>query len=288
MVSNSALTPLLVNSPRPTLSFEFFPPKDEGSRASFTSSVDELAKLNPDFVSVTYGAMGSNQKSSLEVVESLAKRFPTIAHLTCIGATRENIQSLLDQYTQLGVAGILALRGDKPANFDSLPVSDYRVALDLVNQVIQTSNLPVGVATFPEKHPESPSLEHDIHVLKLKQDAGATFAMTQLFFSMNAYDELVNAARSAGVTIPIVPGVMPINNVKQVLRMAEMSGASVPDSLTNKLTEASSDEDAQMVGMDFTVKLATELLAKGAPGLHIFTLNHHRAAIEVATGAGLG
>lgn len=288
MVSNSALTPLLVNSPRPTLSFEFFPPKDEGSRASLTSSVDELAKLNPDFVSVTYGAMGSNQKSSLEVVESLAKRFPTIAHLTCIGATRENIQSLLDQYTQLGVAGILALRGDKPANFDSLPVSDYRVALDLVNQVIQTSNLPVGVATFPEKHPESPSLEHDIHVLKLKQDAGATFAMTQLFFSMNAYDELVNAARSAGVTIPIVPGVMPINNVKQVLRMAEMSGASVPDSLTNKLTEASSDEDAQMVGMDFTVKLATELLAKGAPGLHIFTLNHHRAAIEVATGAGLG
>ena len=288
MVSNSALTSLLADSSRPTLSFEFFPPKDEASRASLRSSVDELAKLNPDFVSVTYGAMGSNQESSLEVVASLAKRFPTVAHLTCIGATRENIQALLDRYTQLGVAGILALRGDKPANFDSLPTSDYRVALDLVNQVIQTSNLPVGVATFPEKHPESPSLEHDIHVLKLKQDAGATFAMTQLFFSMNAYDELVSAARSAGVTIPIVPGVMPINNVKQVMRMAEMSGASVPDSLTNALTKASSDEDAQKVGMDFTVKLATELLAKGAPGLHIFTLNHHRAAIEVAAGAGLG
>jgi methylenetetrahydrofolate reductase (NADPH) len=288
MVANSTLTSLLADSSRPTLSFEFFPPKDEASRLSLSASVDELAKLNPDFVSVTYGAMGSNQESSLEVVESLAKRFPTIAHLTCIGATRENIQALLDRYTQLGVAGILALRGDKPANFDSLPASDFRVALDLVNQVIQTSTLPVGVATFPEKHPESPSLEHDIHVLKLKQDAGATFAMTQLFFSMNAYDELVSAARSAGISIPIVPGVMPISNVKQVMRMAEMSGASVPDSLTNALTEASTDEDAQKVGMDFTVTLATELLAKGSPGLHIFTLNHHRAAIEVATGAGLG
>jgi methylenetetrahydrofolate reductase (NADPH) len=288
MVANSTLTSLLADSSRPTLSFEFFPPKDEASRLSLSASVDELAKLNPDFVSVTYGAMGSNQESSLAVVESLAKRFPTIAHLTCIGATRENIQALLDRYTQLGVAGILALRGDKPANFDALPASDYQVALDLVNQVVQTSNLPVGVATFPEKHPESPSLQHDIHVLKLKQDAGATFAMTQLFFSIHAYDELVSAARSAGITIPIVPGVMPISNVKQVMRMAEMSGASVPDSLTNALTEASTDEDAQKVGMDFTVKLATELVAKGAPGLHIFTLNHHRAAIEVATGAGLG
>jgi methylenetetrahydrofolate reductase (NADPH) len=288
MVANSTLTSLLADSSRPTLSFEFFPPKDEASRLSLSASVDELARLNPDFVSVTYGAMGSNQESSLEVVESLAKRFPTIAHLTCIGATRENIQALLDRYTQLGVAGILALRGDKPANFDALPASDYQVALDLVNQVVQTSNLPVGVATFPEKHPESPSLEHDIRVLKLKQDAGAKFAMTQLFFSMHSYDELVSAARSAGITIPIVPGVMPISNVKQVMRMAEMSGASVPDSLTNALTEASTDEDAQKVGMDFTVKLATELVAKGAPGLHIFTLNHHRAAIEVATGAGLG
>lgn len=288
MASISSLTSLMASGSRPTLSFEFFPPKDAAARSSLSGSIDELAKLNPDFVSVTYGAMGSNQESSLEVVESLSKRLPTIAHLTCIGATRENIQALLDRYTELGVAGILALRGDKPANYDSLPNSDYRVALDLVNHVIQASNLPVGVATFPEKHPESPSLEHDIHVLKLKQDAGASFAMTQLFFSIEAYDELVTAARSAGVTIPIVPGVMPINNVKQVMRMAEMSGASVPDALAHNLAESSSDEDAQKLGMDFTIGLATELLAYGAPGLHIFTLNHHRAATEVALGAGLG
>jgi methylenetetrahydrofolate reductase (NADPH) len=288
MVPISSFKTLLEQASRPTLSFEFFPPKDTASRVSLGSTVDELAKLNPDFVSVTYGAMGSNQESSLEVVEYLSKWFPTIAHLTCIGATRENIQALLDRYTQVGVAGILALRGDKPANFDSLPNSDYRVALDLVNQVRQTSRLPVGVATFPEKHPESPSLAHDIQVLKLKQDAGATFAMTQLFFSMNAYEELVSAARSAGVTIPIVPGVMPINNVKQVMRMAEMSGASVPDSLAQSLAEASNEEEAQKIGMDFTISLAANLVAYGAPGLHIFTLNHHRAAAEVAIGAGLG
>ncbi|MEY4553848.1 MAG: hypothetical protein RL197_275 [Actinomycetota bacterium] len=288
MASNLSLTSLMASGSRPTLSFEFFPPKDDVSRAALSGSIDELAKLTPDFVSVTYGAMGSNQDSSLEVVESLSGRFPTIAHLTCIGATRENIQALLDRYTQLGVAGILALRGDKPANFHSLPNSDYRVALDLVNHAIQTSKLPVGVATFPEKHPESPSLEHDIHVLRLKQDAGASFAMTQLFFSLDAFDKLVNAARSAGVTIPIVPGVMPINNVKQVMRMAEMSGASVPGSLTAQLTEAKTDEDAQKLGMEFTIDLAAKLLASGAPGLHIFTLNHHRAATEVALGAGLG
>jgi len=270
------------------LSFEFFPPKDEISRASLSVSIDELAKLNPDFVSVTYGAMGSNQESSLAVVESLAKRFPTIAHLTCIGATRDNIQALLGRYMQLGVAGILALRGDKPANFESLPASDYRVALDLVNQVIQTSSLPVGVATFPEKHPESPSLLHDINVLKLKQDAGATFAMTQLFFSLDAYHQLVASARRAGVTIPIIPGVMPINNVKQVMRMAEMSGASVPNSLSKALAEAATETDAQKIGMEFTVELSAKLLAEEAPGLHIFTLNQYRAASEVAKGAGLG
>jgi methylenetetrahydrofolate reductase (NADPH) len=287
MAPNPSFKELLEQASRPTLSFEFFPPKDEQSIISLNKTVEELGKISPDFVSVTYGAMGSNQEASVSVVESLASRFRTIAHLTCVGSTRDNIQQLLNRYAKAGVAGILALRGDKPDNFDLLPDSDYRVALDLVNQVVLENELPVGVAAFPEKHPESPSIEHDILVLKLKQDAGAEFAMTQLFFSLESYVSFVSSARNAGVTIPIIPGVMPINNVKKVMRMAEMSGATVPQSLATALSGASSEVEAQKIGMDFTVELAAKLLKVGAPGLHIFTLNQHRAATEVARAVGL-
>jgi methylenetetrahydrofolate reductase (NADPH) len=287
MAPTSSFKTLLEQASRPTLSFEFFPPKDEPSRVALDETVEQLAKISPDFVSVTYGAMGSNQESSVSVVEKLATQFQTIAHLTCVGSTRNNIEQLLNRYSRAGVAGILALRGDKPANFDLLPNSDYRVALDLVNQVVRENALPVGVAAFPEKHPESPSLEHDIMVLKLKQDAGAEFAMTQLFFSLDSYVGFVSNARAAGVTIPIIPGVMPINNVKKVMRMAEMSGAAVPKALALELSGAASDAEAQKIGMDFTVGLALQLLEVGAPGLHIFTLNQHRAAIEVARSVGL-
>lgn len=287
MAPTSSFKTLLEQASRPTLSFEFFPPKDEPSRVALNETVEQLAKISPDFVSVTYGAMGSNQESSVSVVEKLASQFQTIAHLTCVGSTRNNIEQLLNRYSRAGVAGILALRGDKPSNFDLLPDSDYRVALDLVNQVVRENALPVGVAAFPEKHPESPSLEHDIMVLKLKQDAGAEFAMTQLFFSLDSYVGFVSNARAAGVTIPIIPGVMPINNVKKVMRMAEMSGAAVPKALALELSGAASDAEAQKIGMDFTVGLAVQLLEVGAPGLHIFTLNQHRAAIEVARSVGL-
>lgn len=287
MVSSTPFKTLLEQGTRPTLSFEFFPPKDEQSRAALDETIEELAKIDPDFVSVTYGAMGTNQESSISVVENLARRFQTIAHLTCIGSTRDNIERLLNRYALAGVAGILALRGDKPDNIEFLADSDYRVALDLVNQVVRTNALPVGVAAFPEKHPESPNLAHDINVLKLKQDAGATFAMTQLFFTLESYVEFVSSARTAGVTIPIIPGVMPINNVKKVMRMAEMSGASVPHELALRLSNATSEIEAQKIGMSFTVSLASKLLEGGAPGLHIFTLNQHRAATEVARSVGL-
>lgn len=271
----------------PSLSFEFYPPKDETAEVSLWSTVDKLLEVGPKFTSVTYGAMGSNQDTSLNVVRRLAPLVPTIAHLTCIGSKREAISSLLGKYSEAGVQGLLALRGDKPKGLDDLPESDFSTALELVDLAVKETDFSIGVAAFPEKHPESPSLNHDIKILKLKQESGAQFAMTQLFFEPEAYWRLIEQARSAGVTMPIIPGVMPISNVRQVLRMAQMSGASVPESLSANLEGASSDDAAREIGMEFSVDLGQQLLKAGAPGIHIFTLNQHAAALELARGVGL-
>lgn len=271
----------------PSLSFEFYPPKDETAEVTLWSTVDKLLEVGPKFTSVTYGAMGSNQDTSLNVVRRLAPLVPTIAHLTCIGSKREAISSLLGKYSEAGVQGLLALRGDKPKGLDDLPESDFSTALELVDLAVKETDFAIGVAAFPEKHPESPSLDHDIKILKLKQESGAQFAMTQLFFEPEAYWRLIEQARSAGVTMPIIPGVMPISNVRQVLRMAQMSGASVPESLSANLEGASSEDAAREIGMEFSVDLGQQLLKAGAPGIHIFTLNQHAAALELARGVGL-
>lgn len=276
----------LLSGARPTISFEFFPPKDEQGFLSLRNTFDVLKQFKPDFVSVTYGAMGSNQASSLAVVQELAGQVSTIAHLTCIGATHTTIRTLLDSYKAADVAGILALRGDTPKDFVGDPLGDFHTANDLV-EFVQDSQFEVGVAAFPEKHPESPSLAHDIEVLKIKQDSGAKFAMTQLFFEIDAYFDLVAAARSAGISIPIVPGLMPIANAKQVLRMAEMSGAKVPKHLVDQLNSARDEDSARAIGMQFSADLAKALVKGGAPGIHIFTLNHHKATSELLEAAGL-
>ena len=271
-------------SGKPTISYEFFPPKDAEGEAVLWRSFDKLLEANPDFVSVTYGAGGSNRDTSLAVVDRMAKAVPTIGHLTCVGATRTTTTEIIRHFEDAGVSSLLALRGDPPK--DGTPVNaELSRAIDLVELIREVSDLDVGVAAFPEVHPESPNLAHDVHVLRLKQDAGASFAMTQLFFTVEAYQNLVSAARAAGVTIPIVPGVMPISNAAKVLRMAEMSGAAVPAHLQRELQDADEDQ-ARVIGMDYSIKLGVELLEAGAPGLHIFTLNFAKAALEVARGVG--
>jgi len=277
----------LRNSERPTVSFEFFPPKDEAGLETLRTSFAELQAFNPDFVSVTYGAMGSNQATSLAVVEEFARQVPTIAHLTCIGATEANIAALLGRYETAGVAGVLALRGDVPATFEGDPLGDFQHADQLVALAKQTSKLTVGVAAFPEKHPESASLAEDLEVLQRKEQLGAELAMTQLFFDVDAYKQLVERAQSMGLTLPIVPGLMPIANAKQVMRMADMSGAKIPQHLVDALNSAANETESRAIGMQFSIELGRELLTYGAPGLHIFSLNHHRAASELLHGIGL-
>jgi methylenetetrahydrofolate reductase (NADPH) len=271
----------------PTLSFEFSPPKDDEAAATLWRSYEKLLEVSPDFVSVTYGAGGSNRETSLAVVDKMAKDILTIGHLTCVGSTFDSTRETISRFQDAGVKSILALRGDAPiADPDALSKGELKTALDLVELVRNETNLEIGVAAFPEVHPESPDLEHDAKVLALKQSAGASYGMTQLFFSVEAYLELVETASKAGVTMPIVPGVMPISNVARVLRMAEMSGAKVPEGLLSKLQSAT-EEEARIIGMDFSIQLGRELIEAGAPGLHIFTLNLSKAALEVARGAGL-
>lgn len=280
------VTKSLVQASKPSLSFEFFPPKDEAGMHTLWNSFDALRELSPDFVSVTYGAMGSNQATSLSVVERFAPQVATIAHLTCIGASESSIAGLLAAYERCGAAALLALRGDVPAG-QAAPEGHFAHAIDLVKFARERSELEIGVAAFPEKHPESESFEADALVLVDKIAAGANFGMTQLFFTAQAYFDLVERNRNHGLEVPIVPGVMPIANAKQVLRMAEMSGASVPGDLQAALQNASSDAQAREIGMAYSAALVRELVSGGAPGVHIFTLNQSKAAIELAVASGL-
>jgi methylenetetrahydrofolate reductase (NADPH) len=217
----------------------------------------------------------------------MASSILTVGHLTCVGASAQSTRETIQRFEQLGVRSILALRGDSPKNDpDAREKGELKTALELVEIVHEVSNLEVGVAAFPELHPESPDAVHDANVLKLKQDAGASYGLTQLFFAPEYYTNMVSAAAQAGVELPIIPGLMPVSNAKQLLRMAAMSCAAVPAELAHQL--GTSDEaTARTIGMDFTINLGRQLLELGAPGLHIFTLNQSEAALELASGVGL-
>jgi len=270
-----------------SLSFEFFPPKDEDGAASLWRSYDKLLEVSPDFVSVTYGAGGSNRETSLGIVDRMAKDILTIGHLTCVGSTFDGTREIINRFQDAGVKSILALRGDSPiGDPEALAKGELKTALDLVSLVRNETDLEIGVAAFPEVHPESPNMQHDAQVLALKQSAGASYAMTQLFFTVEAYLELVEAAKQAGSTMPIVPGVMPITNAARIMRMADMSHAKIPNELLAQLENAS-EEQARVIGMDYTIELTQSLISAGAPGVHIFSLNLAKAALEVARGAGL-
>ncbi len=272
---------------QPSLSFEFFPPKDKEGAATLWRSYEKLLEVSPDFVSVTYGAGGSNRETSLGVVDRMAKDILTIGHLTCVGSTFAGTREIISRFEDAGVQSILALRGDSPmGDPDALAKGELKTALDLVSLVRAETDLEIGVAAFPEVHPESPNMAHDAEVLALKQSAGASYAMTQLFFTVDAYLDLVATAKKAGSTMPIIPGVMPITNAARIMRMADMSHATIPKELAVQLENASEDQ-ARVIGMDYTIELTQGLIAAGAPGVHIFSLNLAKAAIEVARGAGL-
>ncbi len=259
---------------RSTLSFEFFPPRDDAAAAALEPVVDALVSIRPDFVSVTYGAGGSNQSRSFEMVGSLASRVPTIGHLTCVGASAADLVKAVHTLEELGAEAILALRGDVPAARPEVAdLTELHSALELMALINENSTIELGVAAFPERHPDSPSIEHDIEVLLKKQAAGATFAITQLFFFAEDYLSFAAKARAAGVKVPIMPGILPIASIAQVERMTKLSHSKKPDSLIEAMQSVATDEQAEELGYQYTLSMCRELLEAGVPGLHIFCLN---------------
>jgi methylenetetrahydrofolate reductase (NADPH) len=271
---------------KPLFSFEFFPPRDDAAMEALMAVVQGLRDLRPDFVSVTYGAGGSTRARTLDLVTRIKREvgIEAMAHLTCVGHSRKEIQGILEELAAKGVENVLALRGDPPrGQTEFKPHPDgYHYANELAAAVAKIDHFCFGVAGYPEKHIEAPSMEADLAHLKLKVDAGASFIITQIFFINERYFEFVNRARHAGIRCPIIPGIMPITNFTQIQRFATLCGATLPPALVAELepVQANPDEVAR-IGIRHAAEQCRELLQKGAPGIHFYTLNKSRATREI-------
>ena len=271
---------------RSAISFEFFPPKDQEGVNRLFATVAELAPFAPAYVSVTYGAGGSTRQLTVELVGRIQREvgIEAMAHLTCVGATRDELSSVLDQLESKGVENVIALRGDPPQGATSFVTvaGGFSHASELVGLVKRRGKFCIAGACYPEKHPEAESLESDLQALKRKVDAGAEFLITQLFFDNADYFAFVERARALGIHVPIVAGIMPITNVSQVKRFTAMCGARMPGQLMQKLERVASDPDAvHELGVEHAVQQCRELLARGVPGVHFYTLNRSKATVEI-------
>lgn len=282
-----------LDSGQTSISFEFFPPKTASGEEHLWEAIRRLEPLHPSLVSVTYGAGGSTRDRTVAITEQIARRttLTPMGHLTCVGATRKQLLDVVDAYAQAGVHHVLALRGDPPggprAQWEST-ADGLQHAADLVALIADAGDFSIGVAAFPDVHPASPSLDFDVRVLKAKQDRGADFAITQFFFRADSYFELVDRARAAGVTMPIIPGIMPVTNIGQVSRFAELSGTAMPSHIAAEFAAVADDRQAVTdLGIEHATKLCAELLAGGAPGLHFYTLNRSFSTLHVARDLGL-
>ena len=271
-----------------TFSFEFFPPKTDAAQLSLGRTIAELEGLNPAFVSVTYGAGGSTRERTRDLVVWMRKEtnISPMAHLTCVGHTRADIDAILDTYQSAGIENILALGGDPPTDPADVRPSDYEFALDLVDHLRDRGGFSIGVAAHPEGHPRSASRADDRRFLaeKLRR---ADFGITQFFFEAEHYVRMVDELAALGVTKPIIPGIMPVTNRGQVQRMAELSGAVFPAWLAERLDGVDDADEVRRIGVDAATELCAELLAAGAPGLHFYTLNRSTATREIYANLGL-
>ncbi len=267
---------------RPSFSFEFFPPKDDEGMARLQRTLSELREDRPAFVSVTYGAGGSTRDRTVEITREIKQRhgIEAMAHLSCVGTTVEELRGLLDDVQAAGIENVLALRGDPPRG-----ETEWRphpgglsYSTELATLVSGDYDFAIGAACFPEVHPEAPDLDHDLRFLREKVAAGASFLITQLFFDNDLYFDFVEEARAAGIGVPIIPGIMPVTNFRQIKRFTEMCGASIPPNFERELAARADDPDAVAeLGVAYATLQCSELLARGAPGIHFYTLNRSTA-----------
>ena len=273
-----------------SISFEFFPPKDEAGERQLWTTLRELEPLQPTFVSVTYGAGGTTRDRTVHITEGIATHttLTPMAHLTCVGHSRDELRSVIGAYANAGVRNVLALRGDPPEG----PTADFvphpeglNNAVELVELTRELGDFCVGVAAFPEIHPAAESADSDARYLAAKARAGAEFAITQLFFRPADYFALVDRVAALGVDIPIIPGIMPITNLAQITRMAELSGAALPHDVVERVARFDGDPAAvRAEGIAVATEICDQLLAGGAPGLHFYTLNRSKATREIYAG----
>jgi methylenetetrahydrofolate reductase (NADPH) len=273
---------IIASKGEPVFSFEFFPPKtDEGER-NLRGALETLRALEPDYVSVTYGAGGTTRDRTVELTKWIKQDLgiEAMAHLSCVGSTREELQEILDGMQGAGIENVLALRGDPPrgeTEWKAHP-GGLHYSTELAALISDRYPFSVGAACFPEVHPEAPDLAHDLRFLKQKLSAGVSFLITQLFFDNDLYFRFVDEARAAGIDAPIIPGLMPITDVRQIKTITGMCGATIPDALLEQLEHRAGDPDAVLqLGVSYSTLQCAELLARGAPGIHFYTLNRSPA-----------
>ena len=279
---------------RPVISFEFFPTKTpEGERTLFEKTIPALAQLKPDFCSVTYGAGGSTREKTLTIVDRIQRQhgLTAMAHMTCVNATRQDTASVLEQARTLGIANILALRGDPPGGSRDFQKTDggFEYSYELVRFIRDSGGFSIGVAGFPEGHIAQSEGKHaDWRHLKHKIDQGADFVVTQLFFNNQDYLEFRDYLTVLGVTVPLIPGIMPILSAGQIKRFVALCGAALPESFVSELDRRGADDEAvAQFGVEYATRQCEELLREGVPGLHFYTLNKAQSTSAIVRNLGL-
>ena len=273
---------------RPAFSFEFFPPKDEAGGAALLATVEALKPLDPAFVSVTYGAGGSTRARTIDVTKSIKRDLgiETMAHVTCVASTVDELRGVLDDVSRSGIDNVLALRGDPPRGETRFApaTGGFGHASELVGMIRAEFDFCVGGACYPEKHPEAHDAASDLRALAVKVDAGAQFLISQLFFDDEAYFGFVGRARRAGIDVPIIPGIMPITNREQIERFTRQCGATIPPRLMSEMQARREQPEAIVdLGVAYATLQCVDLLSRGAPGIHFYTLNKSPATRAVVS-----
>lgn len=272
----------IIASKKFVFSIEVFPPKPETDISVIYDAIDKLQELRPDFLSVTYGAGGSTRGRTVEIAETVQKRFgiTTLAHLTCIGATKDSISALLEELGSKGVKNILALRGDLPAGVEN-PLKDFKYAVDLVSFIKKRGDFCIGAACYPEKHPEAPDAVKDMQRLKEKVDAGVDFITTQLFLENNHYFSFVEKARAAGINVPVIPGIMTATKLSNLERMTNMCGVEIPERFRQATSTCDFNNPVCEDTVKYTVGQINHLVKKGVKAIHLYTMNKAEQNIRI-------